>query len=145
MATVNQCIKSFIPKPAPKDDSEWISQLNLKKFEPIGSKAKKAMKKVFANDVDFKCLCNGSMVLGRDTFDRFKEGLSLERFDDATFLRILGALVATPKFRQDFNVPFELAHDFIYVCLSCLYENYFGSFDDVILIWQICEENGDLY
>ncbi|KAI1707306.1 hypothetical protein Ddc_14913 [Ditylenchus destructor] len=144
MTTMNQSIKSFMPSPAPEaTNDEWISQLNLKRFEPVGSKAKKAMEKVFANDVDFKCLLNGSMVLGLDTFDRFKEGLSLERFDDATFLRILGALVGTPKFRQEYNVPFKLAHDFVYV-LSILYENYFGSFDDVVRIWESYEENGDL-
>ncbi|KAI1699936.1 hypothetical protein DdX_17029 [Ditylenchus destructor] len=134
MTTMNQSIKSFMASTVTDDDDEWISQLNLKRFEPIGSKAKKAMKEVFAKVDDLKCLCDGSMALGHDTLDRFKEGMSLERFDDATFLRILGALVATPKFRQEYNVPFEFADDFV-LTLLFRYQNYYGRFDDVERIW----------
>ncbi|KAI1706846.1 hypothetical protein Ddc_15113 [Ditylenchus destructor] len=40
MSTMDQSIKSFMPSPAPDPtDCKWISQLNLKRFEPIGSEA----------------------------------------------------------------------------------------------------------
>ncbi|KAI1697112.1 hypothetical protein DdX_18675 [Ditylenchus destructor] len=40
MTTMNQSIESFMPTPAPHHtDNDWIAQLNLKKFEPIGSEA----------------------------------------------------------------------------------------------------------
>ncbi|KAI1703441.1 hypothetical protein Ddc_16549 [Ditylenchus destructor] len=43
MSNMNQSIESFMPMPAPDEtDNVWISQLNLKKFEPIGSNVRHA-------------------------------------------------------------------------------------------------------
>ncbi|KAI1700966.1 UDP-glucoronosyl and UDP-glucosyl transferase domain-containing protein [Ditylenchus destructor] len=105
MTTMNQSIESFMPSPAPADN-EWIPQLNLKRFEPIGSEAKKRMKKVFENRTDIiDCLFKINNPDMRSTLlPRLKKEMSLERFDDPTFLRILGALIAQPKFRQEYNV-----------------------------------------
>ncbi|KAI1707489.1 hypothetical protein Ddc_14774 [Ditylenchus destructor] len=50
MSTTNQSIKSFMPSPEPDpSDNEWIAKLNLKRFLPIGSEAKKPMKKLIRN------------------------------------------------------------------------------------------------
>ncbi|KAI1699569.1 hypothetical protein Ddc_18513 [Ditylenchus destructor] len=128
MAITNQSIKSFMPSPTPKrNDNKWVSQLNLKKFEPIDSVAKKAMKEVFFNDDDFKYLVSNTMGITLHTFDQFKESLSLERFDDPTSLRILGALLATPNFRQEYNVPHKHAYKFVQ-WLNLLHHD--DSFDD---------------
>ncbi|KAI1692593.1 hypothetical protein DdX_21163 [Ditylenchus destructor] len=134
---MNQSIASFMPSPEhDRSDNEWISQLNLKRFEPIGFKAKKAMRKVLVND-------DNLMYLGRNTMDiTLKEKLSLERFDDPTSLRIFCALLASPKFRQEYNVPLKLAFKHV-AWLSLFYHD--DSFNDVIRIWAFYEENGDIY
>ncbi|KAI1700955.1 hypothetical protein DdX_16394 [Ditylenchus destructor] len=108
MSTMNQSIKSFMPSPAPEPtDNEWISQLDLKKFLPIGSEAKKRMKNFLDNNAVVRiCLRNLDHRDVRYTIlPNLKEGMSLERFDDASFLRILGALIAQPEFRQEYNIP----------------------------------------
>ncbi|KAI1699516.1 hypothetical protein DdX_17268 [Ditylenchus destructor] len=126
MATMDQSIDSFMPSPAPEHaDREWISQLNLKRFEPIGSKAKKRMKQVFENEKDFQNflvnvsshfrstshfrIISGSTALGIAKLDSYKEIMSLERLDDLSFLQILGVLVAMPKFRQEYNISAKFA------------------------------------
>ncbi|KAI1695987.1 hypothetical protein DdX_19278 [Ditylenchus destructor] len=127
IATMNQSVESFMPSPAPdRSDHEWISQLNLERFEPIGYEAsylskfadpevnilskfqaKKRMREVFENHVELRdCVTNMTIPSVRATMlPRLKERMSLDRFDDPSFLRIVGALVAKPKFRQEYNVP----------------------------------------
>ncbi|KAI1697120.1 hypothetical protein DdX_18683 [Ditylenchus destructor] len=102
MATMNQFIKSFMPTPEPSD-SEWISQLNLKRFEPIGSAAKKRMKDAFKDEEEILNHLRNP-TLGNGMLDGLKARMSLERFDDRTFLRILGSLVSEPKFREENNI-----------------------------------------
>ncbi|KAI1699570.1 hypothetical protein Ddc_18514 [Ditylenchus destructor] len=98
MTTMNQSIKSFMPVSTPDTDNTWITQLNLKRFKPIGSNAKKRMKEVFEKRVVHRnCICD---IHGLEVV---KKGMSLERFDFPTFLRILGALIATLKFCQEYN------------------------------------------
>ncbi|KAI1701658.1 f-box-like domain-containing protein [Ditylenchus destructor] len=105
MATLNQSIKSPVREVT---DCEWISQMNLKRFEPIGSAAKKRMKQVFE--------ILGNRRESNDDILRFKEGMSLERFGDATFLRILNALLSKPEFRREYNISLHLAES---IQLSC--------------------------
>ncbi|KAI1699931.1 hypothetical protein DdX_17024 [Ditylenchus destructor] len=134
MTTMNQSIESFMPSPAPADN-EWIFQLNLKRFEPIGSEAKQRMKTVLENRDDVRdCLLNIEKSDMRSTLlPKLKERMSLERFDDPTFLRILGALIAQPKFRQEYNVwpkfPRAMLACFMLIELYGIYPN--ASFDDV--------------
>ncbi|KAI1707488.1 hypothetical protein Ddc_14773 [Ditylenchus destructor] len=97
LTTMNQSIKSPVPE---INDDKWIAQLNLKRFEPIGSVTKKRAKNAFER---FR---NGEMKVDEMAL---KERMSLERFDDVTFLRILAALVATPKFREEYNISQEQA------------------------------------
>ncbi|KAI1695990.1 hypothetical protein DdX_19281 [Ditylenchus destructor] len=107
MSTMNQSIKSFMPMPAPDPaDNEWITKLDLKRFLPIGSEAKKPMKKLIKNTKFVQyCLCNVHHPDVRNgKLQRLKRKMSLERFDDPTFLRILGALIAIPEFRQEYNI-----------------------------------------
>ncbi|KAI1700817.1 hypothetical protein Ddc_17926 [Ditylenchus destructor] len=139
MSTMNQSIKSFMPSPAPEPtDNEWISQLNLKRFEPIGSKAKKLMRKAFMNQVVIQyCLVN---VEDSDAqtwmLQKLKKEMFLERFDDPSFLRIFGALIATPKFRQEYNVSRKLLRyiEMFYIQLAMrnIYPN--DSFVDMLQI-----------
>ncbi|KAI1700963.1 hypothetical protein DdX_16402 [Ditylenchus destructor] len=132
MATLNQSIKSFMPIPPPETDDEWISQLNLKKFEPVGSAAKKRMMDAFHKKND-SLRCNGFNYLDSGQFDRLKERMSLQRFNNLTFFGILGALVATPKFRQEYNISRNFAHSIAcFVIQYC----YFGVFNDVVRIWS---------
>ncbi|KAI1704929.1 hypothetical protein Ddc_15948 [Ditylenchus destructor] len=141
-ATMNQTIESFMPTPAPEDHDEWISQLNLKRFKPIGSVAKKRMKKLLANVREFED-CFHKFYDKREidigTFDILKEGMSLERFDDTTFLRILFTLVSTPQFRQEYNVPTDLS-DPLRACLIFIVvvPNQIPSshFEDVVRIFN---------
>ncbi|KAI1700949.1 hypothetical protein DdX_16387 [Ditylenchus destructor] len=75
MATMNQSIKSNVPG---SPESVWISQLNLKRYEPIGSKAKKRMNDVIeilprTNQSGFEILDWKADLL------IFKERMSLER------------------------------------------------------------------
>ncbi|KAI1701413.1 hypothetical protein Ddc_17637 [Ditylenchus destructor] len=129
MATMNQSIKSPVPEIS---DDEWISQLNFKRFDPIGSKAKKRMQEAFMNEIELldclneATLDNGMLkshkeslkelldYLHKATLDKgmlksLKERMSLERFDDITFYRILAGLVSVPKFRQDYNISLEFS------------------------------------
>ncbi|KAI1695988.1 hypothetical protein DdX_16391 [Ditylenchus destructor] len=113
MATMNQSIKSFLPV-----GNEWISQLDFKRFLPIGSQAKNRMKSVFENRYLRVCLGNiENSDLRATMLPRIKERMSLERFDDPTFLRILGALIARPEFRQEYNVCTNLT-----VCVKICYQ-----------------------
>ncbi|KAI1694007.1 hypothetical protein DdX_20340 [Ditylenchus destructor] len=107
-ATMNQSIKSPVPE---IKDGEWIAQLDLKRFEPIGSVAKKRMKDVIER------ICIEELkweIMG------LKEVMSLERFDDATFLRILWALLAKPEFRQEYNISQEAAGILQFICITHL-------------------------
>ncbi|KAI1700942.1 hypothetical protein DdX_16379 [Ditylenchus destructor] len=142
MATVNQTIESFMPSPTPEaTDNEWISQLNLKRFEPIGSEAKKLMKEVFTRIEEFDISFDN--VESRLTVNiELKKRMSLERFDDETFLRILWALLAQPKFRQEYNVSLEFA---CFLTTPAGHNNHFGDdrFDDVLRIWSFYGSDDD--
>ncbi|KAI1703814.1 hypothetical protein DdX_14650 [Ditylenchus destructor] len=134
MSTKDQHIESFMPSPAPDTDREWISQLDLQRFEPIGSVAKNRMKEAFGNRDDFlRSLWNATN--GIDSFVRLKQRLSLERFDDATFLRILGAMVAMPKFRQEYKISYPFAQ-------TILPYTKRNRGDDVLRIWMFYQRNG---
>ncbi|KAI1699566.1 hypothetical protein Ddc_18510 [Ditylenchus destructor] len=104
MTTMNQSIKSPMHE---VDDYEWISQLDLKTFEPIGSKAKERMKQTF------EILCRES----KEDLLRYKKGMSLERFDDDTFLHILDALLSKPIFRQVYNISLDMAESIRLWCI----------------------------
>ncbi|KAI1700956.1 hypothetical protein DdX_16395 [Ditylenchus destructor] len=60
---------------------EWMPQLNLKKFEAIGSEAKKRMKDAFRNQNDF-LHCIGFKVRNWTLYRVLKKRLSLERFKE---------------------------------------------------------------
>ncbi|KAI1707495.1 hypothetical protein Ddc_14780 [Ditylenchus destructor] len=146
MATMNQSIKSFTPFPAPDStDNEWISQLDLKRFLPIGSEAKKQMKKVFENYVDLRDSLG--YTENPDVRSRLlpilKKRMSLERFDDPTFLRIVGALIATPKFRQEYNVEPLLTFLVSVYCVEHAMTHTYGydTFHDVHQIMAFYKEN----
>ncbi|KAI1701404.1 hypothetical protein Ddc_17628 [Ditylenchus destructor] len=136
MATMDQSVESFIPSPEPEPtDRGWISQ--LKRFVPIGSKAKKRMKEVFENQEDFQnFLVNvsthfrwiGSTAEGIVKFDSYKKRMSLERFDDTTFLQILGILVAIPKIRQECNISPKFARSIHMEMVSIFMCGRFGKF-----------------
>ncbi|KAI1699567.1 hypothetical protein Ddc_18511 [Ditylenchus destructor] len=64
-ATMNQSIKSPVPE---INDDKWIAQQDLKKFEPIGSVAKKQMKAVFES------IRNGH----RNDFDALGEAIMIK-------------------------------------------------------------------
>ncbi|KAI1703831.1 hypothetical protein DdX_14670 [Ditylenchus destructor] len=104
MATTDQSIESFMPSPEPDPtDNEWISQLNLKKFLQIGTEAKKRLKEFLMNEkIDF-------LTSFLPQVFRYKEKMSLERFDDKTFLYILCVLIAMPNFRQEYNISQDAA------------------------------------
>ncbi|KAI1707492.1 hypothetical protein Ddc_14777 [Ditylenchus destructor] len=108
MTTMNQSIKSPV---AGVTDDEWISQLNLKQFEPIGSQSKKRMREAF--EILHKSFetapWNVNVV-------RYKKRMSLGRFDDATFWRILKALLARPEFCHAYNVSEQLVINVNYLC-----------------------------
>ncbi|KAI1700950.1 hypothetical protein DdX_16388 [Ditylenchus destructor] len=104
MSTMNQSIKSPVREVT---DCEWISQMNLKRFEPIGSAAKERMRDAF--EVLRNRESNNDIL-------RFKERMSLERFGDATYLRILNALLSKAEFRQEYEISQDLAE---YIQLSC--------------------------
>ncbi|KAI1697117.1 macrophage migration inhibitory factor (MIF) domain-containing protein [Ditylenchus destructor] len=87
---------------------EWIGQVNLKRFEPIGTAAKKRMKDAFKDDEKFKNHLR-DITLNNGMLDGLKERMSLERFDDRTFFRILAALVSVPKFREENNISESLS------------------------------------
>ncbi|KAI1700964.1 hypothetical protein DdX_16403 [Ditylenchus destructor] len=92
MATMNQSITSFMPMPTPNITiREYFSRLNLKRFEPIGSKAKKRMKELFENEDDLLNRLWNSYRNG--TLSSLKEVMSLERFDDLSFVFIFRAFV----------------------------------------------------
>ncbi|KAI1707498.1 hypothetical protein Ddc_14783 [Ditylenchus destructor] len=145
MATMNQSIESFMPLPAPEPSNNvWISQLNLKRFEPIGSQAKKRLTEAF-----YRINLNNLLELIRlilkdrnrlpcheEMIDKYKEIMSLERYDTATFVRILCALIATPKFRQDYKIPIKFAHHIWWAISSN------ERFDDVARIYSFY--NGEL-
>ncbi|KAI1703567.1 hypothetical protein Ddc_16494 [Ditylenchus destructor] len=162
MTTMNQNIESFMPVPAPADNHEWIPQLNLKRFEPIGSKGKKRMKELFATWQDFDdCFCEieTKWEVNFEALDRLKNGMSLERFDDATFLRILFTLVAIPKFRDEYNIPFHFATKFRLWFMMLTFGMEFNNsyvknipltyIEDVSHIWifyrwdELCRNNND--
>ncbi|KAI1697110.1 hypothetical protein DdX_18672 [Ditylenchus destructor] len=104
MTTMDQSIESFMPTPAPDfTDHEWIVQLNLKKFEPIGSEAKKRMKDAFEDEDEILDHLRDA-TLNTGMLDELKARVSLERFDDKTFLRILSAFILVPKFREEYNI-----------------------------------------
>ncbi|KAI1707493.1 hypothetical protein Ddc_14778 [Ditylenchus destructor] len=115
MTTMNQSIKSPTSQVT---DGEWISQLNLKQFEPIGYNAKKQMRRSLA-------ILRQDMVNTTEKWNiinvvRFKERMSLERFDDATFLHILIALLSRPEFRQEYNISQHLGNHFQFLCMMHL-------------------------
>ncbi|KAI1713256.1 hypothetical protein Ddc_12016 [Ditylenchus destructor] len=108
MATMNQSIEyEEIIAPNPIDDVcccfRCLAALNLKRFEPIGSEAKKRMKEVFENQTEFLYLLSIA-TLDTGMLDGIKTGMSLERFDDETFLRILSVLVSVPKFCEEHKI-----------------------------------------
>ncbi|KAI1701405.1 hypothetical protein Ddc_17629 [Ditylenchus destructor] len=151
MGTMKQSILSFMPLPeSDPADHKWISQLELKRFKPIGSNAKRRMMKVFQHPDDVLCcLQNAKMCMG--TLDMIQKGMSLERFDDTTFIRILGTLVAMPKFRQEYNISYNFyaRSNFKYYIHNLYYLNWgwkvkpdhgLGSFDDVIEIWSFYDK-----
>ncbi|KAI1707503.1 hypothetical protein Ddc_14788 [Ditylenchus destructor] len=142
MATMNQTIESFMPMPAPEPtDCVWISKLNLKRFEPIGSKAKRRFTEVF--ETDFPNFVRqlslimglGSGICDEEKVNKYKERMSLERFDNATFVRILAALVSVPKFRQEYNIAHKSAYR-IHVVIK-----FHDKFDDVGRIWSFYNGN----
>ncbi|KAI1706749.1 hypothetical protein Ddc_15158 [Ditylenchus destructor] len=146
MATINQHFDSFLPSPAPETDHEWISKLNLKRFEPIGSHAKKLMTKLM-NDGFLNCVRYSMGWMGEEErpelLEIAKRRMFLERFGDTTFIRIMGALVATPKFRKKYNVSNRFADSYHCILgfpllLSTIYP---ANFDDVRRIWSFYEEN----
>ncbi|KAI1706845.1 hypothetical protein Ddc_15112 [Ditylenchus destructor] len=149
MSTMDQSIKSFMPSPAPDPtDCKWISQLNLERFKPIGSEAKKRMQKVFENERELPNFLRNA-TLGNYLFDRLKERMSLERFDDETFLRILGALVSMPKFRKEYNISYKSGKLIINIAielrmqLSYLINFDFGdAFADIRRIWWFYNPQG---
>ncbi|KAI1693342.1 hypothetical protein Ddc_22900 [Ditylenchus destructor] len=102
---------------------EWILQLNLKRFEPIGSIAKKRMKEAFGE------LENLKKSLGTTKFDEYQKRMSLERFNRESFYRIMDALMARQTFRQEYNISYELAR-----WVTLIYQ--LKSFDDVRRIWS---------
>ncbi|KAI1701410.1 hypothetical protein Ddc_17634 [Ditylenchus destructor] len=106
VATINQSIESFITLPAP--GGKWNSQLILKQFEPSDSKAKERMKEVFENENTF-LYCLQDARPNNGMLEKLKEKMSLERFDDPTFMGILGALISVPKFRQDYNISLKFS------------------------------------
>ncbi|KAI1707490.1 hypothetical protein Ddc_14775 [Ditylenchus destructor] len=132
MATMNQSIKSFMPSPTPDHtDNEWISQLDLKRFEPIGSEAKNRMEEAFGYKYylphiirDAKKYSNFGML------KHVKKRMSLERFKDKTFMRILGALLATPEFLEEYNVSDNYART-----ITSFANKYYGPFNDVVRMW----------
>ncbi|KAI1699568.1 hypothetical protein Ddc_18512 [Ditylenchus destructor] len=148
-AIMNQSIDTFLPSPAPEYTNDgWISQLNLKRFEPIGSKAKNQVKQLFENNKEFeKCFhkLDGELELDIGTLDSLKEKMSLERFDDPTFLRILFTLVALPKFRQEYNISNEFAkyfHKWLYqFAIRLQFHLSFSYYSDVTRIWKFYNKN----
>ncbi|KAI1701412.1 hypothetical protein Ddc_17636 [Ditylenchus destructor] len=111
MATMNQSIKSFISIKSfylTGPGAKWITDLNLKRFEPIGSKAKKQMKRVLENEKEFLAFLRNATI-DNGMLEKLKEKMSFERFDDRTFIGILDALVSTPKFRQDYNISLKFS------------------------------------
>ncbi|KAI1699521.1 hypothetical protein DdX_17274 [Ditylenchus destructor] len=111
MATMDQSVKSLFSPSALHPGSEYISEQNLKRIEPVGSKAKKRMKEVFEDKKELQD-CLGNATLNTGMLDGLKKRMSLERFGDATFLRILKALFTTPKFLQDYNISLNIS----YIC-----------------------------
>ncbi|KAI1704926.1 hypothetical protein Ddc_15945 [Ditylenchus destructor] len=96
-ANMNQSLATLMPLPTPENKDVWVTQLNPKRFLPIGSVAKKRMKELFANNqVVDDCFRQGA-------FDILKKGMSLERFDDATFMCILSIFATSPEFCQEYN------------------------------------------
>ncbi|KAI1703443.1 hypothetical protein Ddc_16551 [Ditylenchus destructor] len=93
---------------------------------------KEVLKRV---DDDFlKCVRkagDGNVSLGK-----FKERMSLERFDDPTFLRVLCALVSMPEFREEYNVTWSLAGYIHFLCKQQLENRYSQTFQDVKRIWS---------
>ncbi|KAI1699562.1 hypothetical protein Ddc_18506 [Ditylenchus destructor] len=150
MATVNRSIESFMPKPTPDHaDNEWISLLNFKKFEPIGTEAKNLMKEMFDNEKDvMNCLRKTeNLYMRSEKLQKLKEGMSLERFDNSTFVRILGALVSIPKFRQEYNISRKLAHWINRIIAFLFHHNTYLDtiFDDVRRIWSFYNPGCSLY
>ncbi|KAI1703446.1 hypothetical protein Ddc_16554 [Ditylenchus destructor] len=134
MSTMNQSIKSFMPSPEPSPfDHDWIRQLNLNKFEPIGSVAKKRMKEFFEDNAenDFLNWVRGVGDLGQISLEKCKKRTSLERFNNPTFLRVLCALISRPKFRQEYKIPRDLAESIKSVCKNRLGISFGQTFRDV--------------
>ncbi|KAI1695993.1 hypothetical protein DdX_19284 [Ditylenchus destructor] len=97
--------QGIVPDPA----HAWISPLNLKQYEPIGSAAKKRMREVFEKEEDDLLNCLRRAGDWKVPLKKFKEKMSLQRFDDATFLRILNTLLSNPEFRRKYNVSRNMA------------------------------------
>ncbi|KAI1700959.1 hypothetical protein DdX_16398 [Ditylenchus destructor] len=74
-------------------------------------------------------------ICDQDKVDKYKERMSLERFDNATFVRILAALVSLPKFRAEYNSPKKLAR---YIRIAVRFDE---AFEDVRRIWSFYNEN----
>ncbi|KAI1707496.1 hypothetical protein Ddc_14781 [Ditylenchus destructor] len=137
MRTLDQHIESLMPSPEPEENNdEWIPQLNLKRFEPIGYKAKKRMKDAFHNQNELLyCMRVDIKNLGKFLFYRLKAAMSLQRFDYSTFFRISCSLLATPKFRQEYNISLRMARRIIWLAIQC-HESHFGPLNDVERIWS---------
>ncbi|KAI1697119.1 hypothetical protein DdX_18682 [Ditylenchus destructor] len=124
---------------------EWISQLNLKRFEPIGSAAKKRMKDMFENEEEFRNHLS-SATIGCDIgmldeiLDGLKERMSLERFDNLTFLCILSALVSVPKFREEYNISKSTGLICVHMA-SYEYNRNFETCEDMLRIWKFYNPN----
>ncbi|KAI1703833.1 hypothetical protein DdX_14672 [Ditylenchus destructor] len=141
MATMNQSITSFKPKLKPElSDCEWIPQLNLERFEPIGFVAKRRMKEAFKRIEDAFLHC--SHYAGeRVPLERFKERMSLERFKDATFLRIFSALVSRPKFREEYKIRLDMSNYIHSVCEFVLETRYSETCHDLKRIWSFYDSD----
>ncbi|KAI1703813.1 hypothetical protein DdX_14649 [Ditylenchus destructor] len=119
---MNQSIES--PDPEIKD-GDWIAQLDLKRFEPIGSVAKKHMREMFATADKF--LPNAR----DDEWAEIKEKMSLERFSYWTFLRIFCALLSSEEFRGNHSIPSDTAKEFHNAAGDLKQANY----DPYVLYW----------
>ncbi|KAI1713349.1 hypothetical protein Ddc_12004 [Ditylenchus destructor] len=72
------------------------------------NEAKKRMKDIFQSLSGYRY----------ESLVRVKERMSLERFDDATFLHILSALLSKPEFRQEYNISQDVAGRINYICTN---------------------------
>ncbi|KAI1700962.1 hypothetical protein DdX_16401 [Ditylenchus destructor] len=164
MATMNQSMVLLVPRHL--SDRSFCSLIShnvqgiLKRCKPIGTEAKKRMRKVFQNRQDIiNYLRNATSGFG--ILDSLKKRMSLQRFEDKTFLYILCVLVSTPKFRQVYNVRKSLAQDTIQFAALAHREIYnrcpnphpernpsydIEIFNDnVRQVWLFCNQDANVY